>query len=632
MRKLYSILSAALLSVFTLTATAQTTADIAGAYTLNAQPELFDSPDGLYLSSQYNININTCETSADSLLMDGFLGAAINNIEEAASTPLKGYYDAEAKTVTFEQQQPSIIYSMTTGFRMTLDGPVVLHVSTTADGDITLSTDTRVTFSGVVSEFELTGYVDPFSMQRHRTAKLTKEELLGTYALTYAPTNVMTTETMDEVTKLFTITEQNDSLFIYGLAGCASKLNVQLGETGFVIPSQMIRGADYTVQIVNANSYGDLNVSYSGNGTFVFSDGIYMVDTRLMTEDDWTAAYVVASTATAKKVIGADEVAGTYVLSAQPLLSGAPEGVSLPATYTITVTASETAADSLYIDGFLGMALDEQMQTSPLAGVYDAVNGTVTFTQEQTQYLVDMTTYGMSELDGPLVLTVGKDAEGNITLTSTDNVSFYFSVTDYSTYETVVVPGLFEPFVMTKKKTYTISEANLPGTYSFTYTLTPADGTDPYSATTTFTITSEDGKLYVNGLFGTNTKLELTYGENGFTLPATMDVNEDESINLILMSMAMGNVTIEYGENNTLVVPSDGIVIVTQELGGYHYIYSGTATKTGDAEGIEAVSASTADATGAVYTLDGRKLSGANSVKGLAKGLYIVGGKKVIVR
>lgn len=635
MKKFYSLLSAVLMSALSLTATAQTVSDVVGSYTLEATPLLVNAPEGFALQNSYNITISASETAADSVYMDGFLGVSINNLEQGLSCPIGGKYDDATKTLTFTQSDTTLILSMTTYATITLDDPLVLNVEKDDAGNVTLSTSDNVNFSVVISDTHVDGTLEPFSMTKYKTISMTKEELLGSYAMTYSPLNAATQETMAPVTKTFTIFERNDSLFIKGLGGCIDALPIVLNETGFTIPYAIVRGADYTVQLVNANGFGDLDVAFAENNGLVFTNGIYMIDTRLRTDEDYTTMYVIASTATAKKIIGAEAIAGTYVLNAQPLLSGAPEGVELPSSYNVTITLDDTDNETLYMDGFLGAAIDAAYQSSPIVGKYDFSTETVTFTfDEENQTIMDMTTYGMVTLENPITLSIGKDAEGNITLTSNDDVTFLFDVTDMSTYETVTAKGMLEPFVMTKKKTYTISENDLIGTYKFDYTLTASDQSGTQEASSTFYIYKQNDKFYISGLLGSNKQIECAYNGSSLTIPATMDMNEEmTAYEFVFMSMAMQDVTFDFGENNTIIVPSDGIAVSTTEIGAICYIFSGTITKVGELpEGIENVQTDGLQNVSSVYSIDGRVVSQSKDVNKLSKGLYIIGGKKVIIR
>jgi hypothetical protein len=83
------------------------------------------------------------------------------------------------------------------------------------------------------------------------------------------------------------------------------------------------------------------------------------------------------------------------------------------------------------------------------------------------------------------------------------------------------------------------------------------------------------------------------------------------------------------------VAPADGVVYKTKmaiEYDAKHYIYNISLMNQATATGIEKVEATTTKA-GNVYDLTGRIVrKSATGVNGLANGIYILNGKKYIVK
>ncbi len=329
----------------------------------------------------------------------------------------------------------------------------------------------------------------------------------------------------------------------------------------------------------------------------------------------------------------AADLAGNYTLTCStPLLTPAIEGVELGNTYSVTITASETAADSVYMDGFLGEIVDADFEPSPLGGKYDATAKTITFTQQEGQLIVDPMTYATITLDAPVVLKVATDDEGNITLTpqSADGLTFSFLLEGEDESENQTSKGLIETFGLTKDKVYEISAADLVGTYSFNYeTLDPETWMEGQPGTSTFTVTGDaDGNLSFGGLLGMTRTLPINYTATGFTIDPVAEEKDGVAFQFA-SQQNMGAVEVAYGENGSLIF-KNGLVLLDSKAGVNVIITSGTAAKT-TTDAITNVTTATA-ATAKAYSLQGVLVATGAAVKSLPAGLYIIDGQKVIVK
>lgn len=347
----------------------------------------------------------------------------------------------------------------------------------------------------------------------------------------------------------------------------------------------------------------------------------------------YTLLLAAAGLCTAATAQTTADLAGRYAMTCETQLNPAIEGYEPSTSFNVTITASETAEDTVYMDGFLGTAMDMTTgETLTVPGKYDATAKTITFTQPDGAYLINMTDYSACILSAPLVLTVGTDADGNIQLKQQDEaVYFAFGLQTYDS--TYVSTGIMENIVLTKQQNYTISKEDLLGTYTFTYLPVNAEsGELEDAATSKFAIgEEEDGSLYIVGLFGNNRHIPFTYGENSFTIDAIMEEGETGAFMLIdYASMGQSPITVDYGENGQLDFNNMFAYVNNEEM---IYVYMGAATK--DEVNAITTATTTTDAPVKAYTIDGRAAGTGVASKlqqNLPAGLYILGGKKVLVK
>lgn len=340
-------------------------------------------------------------------------------------------------------------------------------------------------------------------------------------------------------------------------------------------------------------------------------------------------AAIGLSTATTAQTTA--DLAGRYVMTCESQLNPASSDLGLAPSYNVTITASATAADSVYMDGFLGTPMNvSSNETGLVAGKYDEAAKTITFTVPTGMYLIDQTYMTACVLTAPFVVTVGTDNDGNIQLKQQDEAIYFMFGAEVSVDSTFIANGVIENLTLTKQKTSTISREDLLGTYTFTYvpldveTYMPGD---PQSSK--FAIGEEaDGSLYIVSLLGASRHVPINYTETGFTIDPIME--ETETSAFLICSLSMGAVEVIYGEGGMLNFTSG---LALQDNANLTYVYSGTATK----DAVNAITSTTTTAATPVkaYTLDGR-LAGTGVASKLATqlpaGLYVIGGKKVIVR
>lgn len=329
------------------------------------------------------------------------------------------------------------------------------------------------------------------------------------------------------------------------------------------------------------------------------------------------------------------DLAGKYSMTCSEVqMNPAIEGLSLATTYNVTITPAEKATDSVYVDGFLGMTVNSELDPEPLGAKYDAAAKTLTITQRADQAILDPATFAQITLKAPVVLKVATAADGTITLTpqQTDGLSF-----------TVEVDGedgpissncLIETYSLAKKQVFTISKADLVGTYDFTYVPLDMETMQPgEAAKTTFTISANaDGELFFSGVLGSTHLFPIVYGENSFTIAPVAD-ESDPKKPVQFMSLQMGSVEAEYGEGGSISFPG-GFVIVDGATGVMAYVNSGTAVKQ-TVSSIGAAAVRDANATVKAYNLAGVLVGNgrrADVTAGLPSGLYIIGGQKVFVK
>lgn len=271
------------------------------------------------------------------------------------------------------------------------------------------------------------------------------------------------------------------------------------------------------------------------------------------------------------------DIAGTYSLSTELSFTGFEAEPVLPTNYDVTITASETSADSLWMDGFLGSALDDtSFGSAPIPGVYDAATKTITFTMPSSSVIVEPSTYSQFMLNEPLTLSVSQDEEtGLVTLSTTDDVILTAAIGMEQG------SAMLSTFAMTQKQTYTIALENLPGEYKLEGTFQPSDGTDAYEGSLNFTLALENDSLFLTKFAGYELRQAVTYNGTSITIPAGMAVNEEGTAYLYsLMSQTYGDVTFEFGEDNTLELSAAGMIAVTEEIGAIVYISDATASNT----------------------------------------------------
>lgn len=325
------------------------------------------------------------------------------------------------------------------------------------------------------------------------------------------------------------------------------------------------------------------------------------------------------------------DIAGRYQMTCEAQINPALEGYEMANSYNVTITASETASDSVYMDGFLGTAVETTNFDAILVpGKYDATAKTITFTQPAGTYIINLTDETAYILSAPLVLNVGTDADGNIQLKPQDEAVYFIFGAQVGEDSTFTASGIMENLQLTKQKNYTISKEDLIGTYTLTYVPLDLETFEPVDAQTSkFAIgEEEDGSLYIVSLLGTSRHIALNYTETGFTIDPIME--ETETSSFLLCSLSMGTVEVTYGEGGTLDF-SAGFAL--QENENVTYVNSGIATKD-EVNGINNATLIGGQETAAptsAYTLDGRRVSTSDTTK-LPAGLYVIGGKKVIVR
>ncbi len=185
--------------------------------------------------------------------------------------------------------------------------------------------------------------------------------------------------------------------------------------------------------------------------------------------------------------------------------------------------------------------------------------------------------------------------------------------------------GLLEDFIMTKVATYPISKEDLVGTYKFDYTSLDNATGGFVDGTSTFTISAEGDQLVLSGLLGSKRALPLIYGETEFSIDPIQEEGESGAF-MLANTMDFGAVTFTFTPEGIKVGTSfaliDGELMVT--------VVDGLATKDVQ-DGIDTVENSETKKETAIYTLQGIRVN-TSSTNNLPKGLYIVNGKKTLVK
>lgn len=335
------------------------------------------------------------------------------------------------------------------------------------------------------------------------------------------------------------------------------------------------------------------------------------------------AAALLAVPAVAGAQTTAD-LAGRYVFEGNPMVSGG-DGIEMSTTSTVTITASETDANTVYMDGFLGMAVDAEYESSPLAGTYDATAKTITFTPTADQQVVDPLTYNISVLP-QFTVNVGQDAEGNIQLTPAAPIEFIVLFEDLENDEIAEYPALLEDFTITKQPTHTIALDKLVGVYNLSYVYPDDESGTETEGTTTFTLKLDsEGQLVLTGIFGYAGEISVQYNGYGITISAIQDPDNGF---MLCSATTMGDVELSFNADGSINL-DNGIFMAANNGEIYVQAMSGKAVR--DAAAGIATAPTVSAASAKIYNLQG-VLVGEGSTKGLPAGIYVVGGKKVFVK
>lgn len=666
MKKFYTFLMVAVAGLFAATPTAaQTAADLVGSYTMTAESHLTGSMyEGVEFPTSYkNVSIEQ-GTDAATLVVKGFMSGS-------ASDEVTGTYDVTAKTLSLDVADHAFSQSISWGGTITFTkSPLVLKVAVADDGTLTLSPANLENIKISSSR----GYIDALAMTYYYTAlsksfpgftadllltktekvtivgpeptpstKPSKEDLVGTWTLTYEEET-----SVKEMTTTFTINMDADgNLTMTGMFGSSLVIPVTYSENGISVLLYDEANGNF---FANYEDGSALDITFGEDGSLIFpSAGFefsdYSADPYIsVTCSDYQSVAVKqqgGDTPSEEQSADIEKLVGNYKMTSTVLLSGESEDLeSLQSvlgngTYTVTLTAG-TDVNTILMDGFLGSAINEDMESSPLVGKYDEATHTITFTPAEGQHIFNTTIYDTYTLSAPFVMNVTFNEDGTATLTPANEDGVAFSLDSYEG-----ISALLETYTLTTKKSYTIAKEDLVGTWELTYTPYSLETYEPAgeSSTTSFYIYEDEasGDLYLTGLASAPYAyaIPVTYSENGISLATMVDETDPENPYMVVDPTTMGGLTAEFGADNTLVF---SVVYAQSGATSIFTMDEATAVRTSDSVPT-AISAAAAAAPAAqnvkAYTLQGTlaaKGHAATLTKQLPAGLYIIGGKKVLVK
>ncbi len=344
-----------------------------------------------------------------------------------------------------------------------------------------------------------------------------------------------------------------------------------------------------------------------------------------------------------------EDLVGEYTLKAkveyEPLSDNTFNPDNVETKLDVTISLSEADSKSVLVDGFLGKTYnyDEngELVAGPLVAIYEEAskqliipmnpNAQVIYPQHKdkpgkyTMFRVTM--------EGEVVFNVTKNVMGSYTLTlanPVENINWFMrnmwgnTLNGGKNWETT---GKLNNATMEQKTSYNVAKDKVAGTYKMEYVNMNLLADDfGEEKTTTFTVkagTTSD--FVIKGLFGSTLELTATYADTHLVVDACLD--EDNGICIADPADEKSNIILTFGPNGGLFF-LDGCKF-TEPGDEVDVLIDASYAYPSDADAIHAVTTGTAQKSGA-YTLTGVKVG--NDAQGLPAGLYIINGKKVVVR
>ena len=347
-----------------------------------------------------------------------------------------------------------------------------------------------------------------------------------------------------------------------------------------------------------------------------------------------------------------EDLVGDYTLKAkveyEPVVatgSYIPDPNNVEGQMDVTISLSEADSKSVLIDGFMGRTynINEKGEwiKGPLVGIYEEATKQLIIPMIPGEHLINPPKAGRPgkyelyrvTFEGEIVFNVTKNIMGSYTLTlanPVENVQWFYqnqwgtSFNDGKNWETT---GKLNNATMMQKTSYNVAKDKVAGTYKMDYVNMNLLADDfGEEKTTTFTVkagTTSD--FVIKGLFGSTLELTATYAETHLVVDACLD--EDNGICIADPADEKSNIILTFGPNGGLFF-LDGCKF-TEPGDEVDVLIDASYAYPSDADAIHAVTTGTAQKSGA-YTLTGVKVG--NDAQGLPAGLYIINGKKVVVR
>ena len=329
----------------------------------------------------------------------------------------------------------------------------------------------------------------------------------------------------------------------------------------------------------------------------------------------------------------------------EPLSDGAWDPNDVEGKMDVTISLSEADSKSVLIAGFMGRTynIDDEGHwiKGPLVGIYEEATKQLIIPMDPNKQLINPQKTGRPgkyqlysvTFEGEIVFNVTKNVMGSYTLTLAnpiENVGWFQknqwgnSLNDGKDWETT---GKLNNATMEQKTSYNVAKDKVAGTYKMDYVNMNLLADDfGEEKTTTFTVKAgSTSDFVIKGLFGSTLELTATYADTHLVVDACLD--EDNGICIADPADEKSNIILTFGPNGGLFF-LDGCKF-TEPGDEVDVLIDASYAYPSDADAIHAVTTGTAQKSGA-YTLTGVKVG--NDAQGLPAGLYIINGKKVVVR
>lgn len=212
-----------------------------------------------------------------------------------------------------------------------------------------------------------------------------------------------------------------------------------------------------------------------------------------------------------------------------------------------------------------------------------------------------------------LYFAIQRDAQGNITLTSTKNSLGFYVLETGASAQFVYAIDYHNEVVATKLDTYACaSEATLPGIYSLSY-----DDENGRAQTATFSIVPHMGGYALTGLFGdTNMNpISMDADRRGLTMPLMRGESAGYYVSYFGAVVGDCSLTFSFDAEGRLV--ADNYFCYSADFHSWHDCFNAVATRIGDLQGINSAR-NTPQASQSTYDLLARPAAKRSQHAGIA--------------